>query len=163
MNEDMIKTLKESEKHRTKHPYWVWESVNQIPAVLTACLEEPTTADTNAVVEEFVRRDIRKVFLLGRGSSYFLSISVKYLFDHLLNLQISCEVTNVFESYDLDSVDNQTAVFFHSHSGKSEGDLKVVSAVKERGALTVGVTDILTSPLAKEVDNVLFGPGGSKV
>lgn len=163
MNEDMIKTLKESEKHRTKHPYWVWESVNQIPDVLTACLEEPTTADINALVDEFIHRDIQKIFLLGRGSSYFLTLSVKYLFDHLLNCQISCEVTNVFEAYNLDSVDSQTAVFFHSHSGKSEGDLKVVSAVKRRGALTVGVTDNLTSPLAKEVDNVLFGPGGSKV
>ena len=163
MNEDMIKTLKESEKHRKSHPYWVWESIQEMPDILGKCLDEPVTGQIESVEKEFLNREINKIVLLGRGSSYFLTLSEKYLFDRILNIQTSCAVTNVFESYPDTSIDEKTAVFFHSHSGKSEGDIKVINNANDQGAFTVGITDIPSSPLAGVVDSVIIGPGGSKV
>ena len=86
MNEDMIKTLKESEKHRKSHPYWVWESIQEMPDILGKCLNEPVAGQIESVVKEFLHREINKVVLLGRGSSYFLTLSEKYLFAMLSRL-----------------------------------------------------------------------------
>ncbi len=68
-----------------------------------------------------------------------------------------------FRNISYEGCDSNTAVFFISHSGKSEGDLRVVEQVKALGAYTIGVTDIKGSALAEAVDQLLIGPGGSKI
>jgi len=147
---------------RDSHPFHIWDSVQQIPDLLSTCLEADVTNQIKKITHEILQRKIEKFIFLGRGSSYFLSLSLKYLFDELTNFQVSCFVTNGFESYLPITLDAHTAVFFHSTSGNSEGDKNVVELAKKHGAYTVGVTDIPTSILAQAVDDVLIGPGGAK-
>ena len=163
MNEDMIETLKQEDKHRTQHPYWVWDSIQQIPDMLLACLEGAVSEDIKTVVQACLERSIDKFIFLGRGSSYFAAYAAHFLVEKLTGRPVSCHVTNVFGSYPFTACDSKTAVFFFSHSGKSEGDLEVVDWAKSRSAYTVGVTDIANSYLGKAVDQLLIGPGGAKV
>lgn len=149
--------------HRTQHPYHVWESIHKIPELLTACQAGDTNQDIEKIVQQFKFRSITKFILLGRGSSYFAALAVKPLMEKLLQIPISCHVTNEFDSYPYEVCDSHTAVFFLSHSGKSEGDLKVVDYVKSKKAYTIAVTDIPESDLAKAVDQLLIGPGGKKI
>lgn len=163
MNEDVLKTLSEEEKRRTKHPYWIYESIQQIPELLSACLSNDVRSQIKHVVDAFEKRKIKKVVLLGRGSSYFLTLSLNYLFQKLTDISTKSYLTNILEQYFSDGLDEQTAVFFHSTSGKSEGDKLVVDLAREKGAYTIGVTDIEGSTLSKAVDDVIIGPGGAKV
>ena len=150
-------------QYRTQHPYHVWESLQQIPDLLQACLADPVQSDIRQIVAEFQARGIDKLIMVGRGSSYFAALSVEFLFEKLTQLPVSCYVTNVFQEYPYERCDAKTAVFFLSHSGKSEGDLRVVEQVRATGAYTIGVTDIPGSSLATAVDQLLIGPGGSKI
>jgi len=163
MNEDALKALSDEEKRRTRHPYWIYESVQMIPDMLSACLSNEVKTQIVNVLDNFEKRNINKIVFLGRGSSYFLTISLQYLFNELVDIPTCSYLTNIFELYFLDDVDDKTAVFFHSTSGKSEGDKKVVELANEKGAYTVGVTDIASSTLANVVDDVIVGPGGAKV
>jgi len=149
--------------HRTQHPYHVWESIHKIPELLTACQAGDTNRDIEEIVQQLKFRSITKFILLGRGSSYFAALAVKPLMEKLLCTSISCHVTNEFDSYPYEVCDAHTAVFFLSHSGKSEGDLKVVDYVKSKKAYTIAVTDIPESDLAKAVNQLLIGPGGKKI
>lgn len=149
--------------YRTQHPYHVWESLQKIPVLLKESLEGPVQKDINEIVADFRSRGIDKLVMLGRGSSYFVALSVEFLFEKLTKFPVSCYVTNVFQDYPYERCDSKTAVFFISHSGKSEGDIRVVEQVKASGAYTIGVTDIPGSPLAEAVDQLFIGPGGSKV
>jgi glucoselysine-6-phosphate deglycase len=163
MNEDAMKTLSDEEKRRSKHPYWIYDSIQLIPEMLTGCLTDEVGSQIGRVLDVFKKRKINKIVFLGRGSSYFLTLSLNYLFQELVDIPTCSYLTNILELYHLDSLDAQTAVFFHSTSGKSEGDKRVVELSKEKGAYTVGVTDIASSTLAQSVDDVIIGPGGSKV
>jgi glucosamine--fructose-6-phosphate aminotransferase (isomerizing) len=163
MNEDMIKTLQQENKHRTQHPYWVWDSIQMIPQMLSQCLEGETSQDIEKVVNECLKRKVNKLILVGRGSSYFAALATQPFIKKMTGLPVECYVTNVLAAYPYTACDSQTAVFFNSHSGKSEGDVYVVDMVKKLGAYTVGVTDIRESSLTETVDQVLMGPGGSKV
>lgn len=163
MNEEMIKNLSEEEKHRRQHPYWVWESILQIPEMLSLCLTKDIVFQILNVVKKFKEKEIDKILLLGRGSSFFSTIAEKYCLEYLTGIPVFCAVTNVFEAYPYIRIDSRTAVFFHSHSGKSEGDVDVVNMVKHSGGYTIGITDIPNSSLAVAVDDVMIGPGGSKV
>ncbi len=163
MNENLNKTVKEERRHRTEHPYWVWESIQSIPEMLSLCLQEEVTRQIDSVVDQCMKRKVDKVILLGRGSSYFGAVAEKFFFEKMTGIPVSCHVTNEFESYPFERVDSRTAVFFLSHSGKSEGDLRVVEFVKNLGAYTIGITDIAESSLALAVEDLILGPGGPKM
>ena len=163
MNEDALKTLAEEKKRRAVHPFWIYESIQMIPDLLLDCLNSDVRDQIQKVLDEFDKRNIQKIIFLGRGSSYFLTLSLNYLFHELVDIPTYSYLTNILELYHLDDLDSKTAVFFHSTSGKSEGDKKVVELSKERGAYTIGVTDISNSTLAETVDDVIVGPGGAKV
>ncbi|MBG0786712.1 MAG: SIS domain-containing protein [Anaerolineaceae bacterium] len=149
--------------YRTQHPYHVWDSLQLIPALMSDCLEGEVQSDIQKVVKDFQARGINKIIMLGRGSSYFAALAVESLFEKLTKIPVSCYVTNVFQEYPYEGCDSKTAAFFISHSGKSEGDLRVVEQVKALGGYSIGVTDIAESPLAEAVDQLLIGPGGSKI
>jgi len=161
MSNDLIKNTPNSIQ-RYSPPYQVLESVQKIPALLTECLSPEYLNNIDKIIRGFKKRNISKIILTGRGSSYFLTLTLKYLLKELTDFQVECHVTNLLENYFLSELDQNTAVFFHSTSGSSEGDLKVVKSAKEKGAYTIGVTDIPSSILAQNVDEVFHGPGGAK-
>lgn len=163
MNEDALKALSEEEKHRKSHPYWIWESVQSIPAMLSQCLEKEVTDQIDKVVRVCLEKKVDKIYLLGRGSSYFLTLANRYLMEELTGVHTVCAVTNVFESYPPHGQEPHSVAFFHSHSGKSEGDPAVVEMTKKLGMYTVGITDIAGSDLARAVDDCIIGPGGPKI
>jgi Predicted phosphosugar isomerases len=133
-----------------------------IPTVLQQCLGEQVASQTDSIADEIRKRKIEKFVLLGTGSSYFATIAEKYFFDAMTSFWSFPYVSSVFKSYPPKFLDEKTAVFFHSHSGKTEGDDAVVKFSQSKGAFTVGVTDIENSPLTSVVDQVFIGPGGPK-
>lgn len=149
--------------YRMQHPYHVWDSLQLIPALMKECLEGVVQSDIQKIAANFKARGIDKLIMVGRGSSYFAALAVESLFEKLTKLPVSCYVTNVFEEYPYERCDSKTAIFFLSHSGKSEGDIRVVEHVRALGAYTIAVTDIPGSGLAEVVDQLLIGPGGSKI
>jgi glucosamine 6-phosphate synthetase-like amidotransferase/phosphosugar isomerase protein len=163
MNKDTINTLQQKDIIRNKHPYWIWESIMQIPDLLSKCMADEVIDQIEKVANACVEKKIDKIILIGRGSSFFATLAEQYLFRALTDIPTYCYVTNVFESYPMRTIDTRTAFFFHSTSGRSEGDTRVVELVKRSGSYTVGVTDIIGSDLAKCVDDVIIGPGGAKV
>ncbi len=163
MNEDAVKVLGEQEKHRTAHPFWVWESIQMIPGLLDQCLKKGVTDQIDHVVKNCLNRKINKIYLLGRGSSYFLTLTNRYLFEKLTGIPTICQVMNVIQSYPPEEPEPHSAAFIYSHSGKSEGDPEIVEMLKRLNIYTVGITDIAGSDLAKVVDDCIIGPGGSKV
>ncbi len=155
-SDDNPATLRES------HPFWIWESLQKIPDLLQLCLEKDMDRQIDGIVSAILERKINKIFLLGRGSSYFLTFALRYLLNALTPMQVTFHVSSLFMEYPENTLDEKSAVFILSASGKSEGDLQVVNAARQHKAYTVGVTDMEGSPLAIAVDDVLLGPGGSK-
>lgn len=163
MNKYVLKTLLDEEKRRNKHPYWIYDSLLMIPDMISSCLNRGVMDQIETVLDQFERRNIKRIIFTGRGSSYFLTLSLNYIFNELTEISTCSYLTNLLKIYHLDDLDEFTAVFVHSTSGESEGDKEVVECAKARGAYTIGVTDLSNSTLAQTVDNVIVGPGGAKV
>jgi len=162
MNEDSMNNIKNS-KRRDKHPFWIWESIMDTPKKLGECLSEPVSDQVRLVAEKCKNKKINKVFLLGTGSSYFAAIAEKFAFEQFSEVTASHYLTSEFREYIPKKFDNQSAVFFHSHSGGTKGDPETVQKVRDLGGYTVGITDIRESALDKSVDDSIIGPGGAKV
>lgn len=164
---EKINTINEPAGHNKKlkrnhHPYYVWESIMKVPEILEDCLDEEVSLQLDKVVSEIKRRNIQRFFLTGTAAGYFASIAESYALEQLSTIPTNAVLISDFQSYPPANLNANAAVFFHSHSGGTKGDAEVVNMVKSRGGYTVGVTDILGSPLANCVDDVIIGPGGPK-
>ncbi len=148
---------------RKQHPFWIYESVQMIPDMLKQCLGDDIQSQVDDVVEQLQNKKIDKIFLLGRGSSYFATLSLRYIFSAITDIPVFCSVTNLFNTYPPGDINKKTAVFFLSTSGKSEGDRKVVEFARNLGAYTIAITDRRGTLLFESVENSILGPGGAKV
>ncbi len=162
MNDEAMKNMKDN-KRRDAHPYYIWESIMGTPEILAQCLEKDVQQSINTIADKIIEKKINKIFLIGTGSSYFATYAEKYVFTALTGIPTFNNITTEFYNYPPITLDDHSAVFFHSHSGGTQGDPETVAMAKEKGAYTVGVTDIPTSQLAQCVDEPLIGPGGGKV
>jgi glucosamine 6-phosphate synthetase-like amidotransferase/phosphosugar isomerase protein len=158
---EIIKELTKGER-RNQPPYYIWESIMHIPKILQDCLGDEVSLQLEKVVNEIKLRNIQRLFLIGTAAGYFASIAERYVFEQLANIPTEAVLISDFQAYPPLDLNSKTAVFFHSHSGGTKGDPDVVSLVKNRFGYTVGVTDIVGSPLANCVDDVIIGPGGPK-
>ena len=162
MNEEAMNNMKNAKK-REQHPFWIWDSIMATPEILKECLIGETRQQIENIVKKFEEKDINKIFLLGTGSSFFATIAEKPAFETFAGIPTSTHLTTEFCEFIPLNFDEHSAVFFHSHSGGTKGDPETVQKAKDLGAYTVAVTDIKTSQLAQAADDVLIGPGGSKV
>ncbi|MEA4908326.1 MAG: SIS domain-containing protein [Chloroflexi bacterium] len=162
MNKDAIQGIKDS-KHRDSHPYWLWESIQRIPQLLSECLSEDVKDRAQHLADQFEARNIDRILLVGTGSSYFSTIAEKHVFESITGIQTGSYLANELLAYPPLEINARTVAFFHSHSGSTMGDPEVVEFVKSKGGYTIGVTDLAGSQLAQCVDDVFIGPGGPKL
>lgn len=147
---------------REKHPFYIWESITKNPRILTECLGQDVVNQVNRVAEKIVQKNIEHLFLLGTAAGFFASIAEKFAFEQITEMPTSAYLTSEFKAYPPMNINSKTAAFFHSHSGGTKGDPAVVKMIRDLGGYTIGITDIQESALAKCVDDVIIGPGGSK-
>ena len=162
MNENAMENMKNA-KRRDQHPFWIWESIMDTPRILSECLTGRTYEQVKNVAEKCRQKNVNRIYLLGTGSSYFATIAEKPAFETFAGLLSSTHLTTEFREYTPVNFDDRAAVFFHSHSGGTKGDPETVQKARDLGGYTVAVTDIAESALAKSAEDVLIGPGGSKV
>ncbi|MBN1265194.1 MAG: SIS domain-containing protein [Anaerolineales bacterium] len=163
MNKDVVKVLKDEKLKRTQHPYWIRDSIQEIPNMLSACRGKELVDAVAKAAAVCTEKKLEAIHLLGRGSSYFLTLAGKPLLQQLTGIPTHASVTNVFSAYEMDGINHRSLVILHSHSGKTEEDLNIMRRAKELGATTMAITDYADSPLAQIADIILVGPGGAKV
>ena len=150
-------------ERRDAHPYFIWDSIMSTSKVLEECLSDEVLNQVNHVAENCKSRGVDNIYLLGTESSSFAAMAEKFAFEAIANLPAEAYLTTEFFSYTPLRINNKTAVFFHSHSGSTLGDLETVSKVRSMGGYTVGVTNIFNSKLAETVDDVIIGSGRPKI
>jgi glucosamine--fructose-6-phosphate aminotransferase (isomerizing) len=151
-----------SEEKRKNHPYWLWESIMETPEILAKYLEPDFQKQVDQIAEKVVDHQPKQVFVSGTGSSYFVSLAEFHAFEQLAGIPATAHVTSELSAYPPPSLGSDSVWLFNSHSGGTIGDSDAVTVAKQHGALTVAITDIEESNLARSVDYALVGPGGPK-
>ena len=147
---------------RDQHPYYIWDSIMVIPEILKSCLSDDVLGQVKKVCEKMEQKKIDNIVLLGTESSFFVSLVLQFIFKKYTGISTQSFLTSEFSQYPPLTLNNRSAVFFHSHSGTTLGDLEAVEVVRKFGGYSIGVTNIPESDLAKNTDDVIIGPGGAK-
>ena len=103
----------------------------------------------------------RQVMLYGIGGSSVIVIAAHHLF---VKAGINCAVyiDGYMQTVTASVVDEESVVIGVSTSGVSKHVVDAVNIASEKGAITIGMTSNLESPLAKVSQICLFNPGGDR-
>uniref|UniRef100_A0A8C4YUP1 glutamine--fructose-6-phosphate transaminase (isomerizing) n=1 Tax=Gadus morhua TaxID=8049 RepID=A0A8C4YUP1_GADMO len=93
----------------------------------------------------------RRLILIACGTSYHAGVATRQILEELTELPVMVELSSDF-------LDRNTPVFrddvcfFISQSGETADSLMALRYCKERGALTVGITNTVGSSISRETD-----------
>lgn len=100
---------------------------------------------------------ITRVYVLGCGSSYFGAINVEHAFEDLAGIPTKAVEGFEFAAYqNMDLVDEGSLVLGFSTSGVTAALLDSFERCKPKKAITVAVTALEESPLAKAATEILL-------
>lgn len=124
------------------------------PAVLDQLLR--TQADPARHIARSIRsRDIHWVLIAARGSSDHAALYAKYLWGSRNGLPVALAAPSLYTLYHTPPRLHGALVVGISQSGQSPDIVSVLSDARRQGALTLAITNDLSSPLAEKAELVL--------
>lgn len=112
------------------------------------------------LVELFEKQTIKKVYLIGSGTSYNASIAIKSYFEKFLPIEVETVIPTIFTNYvkvnnnRIYSKENILVIGI-SQSGTSYSTVNAMKKAKKEGYTTVALTENGESLITNEVDLVL--------
>uniref|UniRef100_A0A8C1VRP2 glutamine--fructose-6-phosphate transaminase (isomerizing) n=1 Tax=Cyprinus carpio TaxID=7962 RepID=A0A8C1VRP2_CYPCA len=93
----------------------------------------------------------RRLILIGCGTSYHAGVATRQILEELTELPVMVELASDFLDR-ITPVFRDDVCFFISQSGETADTLMALRYCKQRGALTVGVTNTVGSSICRETD-----------
>jgi len=94
---------------------------------------------------------IRRIILTGCGTAWHAGLIGEYLFEDLAKIPAEVEYASELR-YRNPIIEDATAVIAVSQSGETADTLSALREVKQKGALTLGVVNVVGSSIARETD-----------
>jgi fructoselysine-6-P-deglycase FrlB-like protein len=145
---------------RTEHPYYMYESIHDMPRVLELCLQDDALAALREIAEAIRSHGARRVFLVGCGTSMNIARAVATAVEQRAGLPARAIDSLEFMLYPPPDVDSEAAVIAISHSGNSLVTVQAAEWARQRGAYVVGMVGNPQGKLASAGDVTLLDPGG---
>ncbi|MEA4874921.1 SIS domain-containing protein [Anaerorhabdus sp.] len=114
----------------------------------------------NPLIEVFKKSQIKKIYLIGSGTSYNASIAIKTYFEKFLPVEVEVVIPTIFTNYvtinnnQLYAKENILVIGI-SQSGTSYSTVNAMKKAKSEGYTTIALTENEESLITKEVDQVL--------
>jgi len=148
------------ERGRSEHPYFMWDSIVQAPRLLRECLGGAAAAQAKSVGERIRDNRIKRIYLLGCGTSRFAAVGIAHAMNSWAGLDADAYDAFEFAKYRRVEAGTACMAVALSHSGHTEPVVEAAERAKRMGMLVVSLTEIEDSPLAEMADMVIVAPGG---
>jgi len=112
-------------------------------------------------VEEKLRK-IDNLILVGCGTAYYAGKIGEYLFEEQADISSKADVGSEFR-YRRPIIDKNTAAIFISQSGETADTMAALREMKEKGVLTLGVTNVVGSSQARESEAGVYTRSGPEI
>lgn len=103
-----------------------------------------------------------KIHIVGCGSAYHAGLIGKYLIEKYLNIETNVYIASEYR-YHKSFYDKNTLVIFISQSGETADTLACVRKVKKDNIDTLGIVNVVSSSIAREVDKVIYTKAGCEI
>jgi glutamine---fructose-6-phosphate transaminase (isomerizing) len=159
-------TLEEAEKKGFEH-FMLKEIMEQPEAVENSIRGRLVPAEGMAKlgglkdVEEKLRH-LKRFVIVSCGTSYYAGLVGKYMFEEYAGIRTDVEFASEFR-YRKPMIDEETAVLAISQSGETADTLAAIREAKNKGALSLGIVNVVGSTIARETDAGVYNHAGPEI
>lgn len=158
----------EKEAKRQGYPHFMLKEIFDQPesfadALRGRLLPSEGTAKFGGLREVEKRLDdIERIIIVSCGTSYHAGLVGEYMLEEYAGIPVEVEFASEFR-YRKPLLDKQTAVIAISQSGETADTLAAVREAKNKGALTLGIVNVVGSTIARETDAGIYNHAGPEV
>ncbi len=137
--------------------HYMEKEIHEQPDSLRRCLKGRTDTREGQVVlggiAEYARDLVkaRRIIFVGQGTALHASMVGEYLMEDLAKIPTEVEFASEFR-YRNPILEDGTVVIAVSQSGETADTLAAITEAKQRGALTLGVVNVVGSTIARDTD-----------
>lgn len=148
------------------YPHFMLKEMHEQPQTAEATLRARLT-DNRIDLEDFAfgveeLNGIRQIAIVACGTAYHAGRIGRTYLEKALGIPVTVEVASEFK-YGEPLVDSSTLLILVSQSGETADTLAAMREGKERGAVTLAITNVVGSSLSREADHVLYTWAGPEI
>lgn len=107
-------------------------------------------------------RHANRIQIVACGTAYHAGCASKLLIEELLRVPVAVDLASEYR-YSNPLVDENSLVIIVSQSGETADSLAALRESKARGAVVIGVVNVVGSSIARESDSVLYTWAGPEI
>ncbi|MEQ9620292.1 MAG: glutamine--fructose-6-phosphate transaminase (isomerizing) [Deltaproteobacteria bacterium] len=107
-------------------------------------------------------KDINRIEALACGTSYHASLIGKYMIETIAGVPVQVDIASEFR-YRNPIIDKKTLAIAVSQSGETADTSEALLEARDRGARTLGITNVLMSKIARESGGVIYTHAGPEI
>ena len=158
----------EKEAKRGGYPHFMIKEIFDQPESFADALRGRLVPDEGTArlggLREVVKRleGIERLVIVSCGTSYHAGLVGEYMLEEYAGIPVEVEYASEFR-YRKPLIDKHTAVLALSQSGETADTLAAIREAKSKGALTLGVVNVVGSTIARETDAGVYNHAGPEV
>ncbi len=143
--------------------HFMLKEIFEQPAAVRATLA-PRLQNGEVVLDEVQVdfTDVRRIVITACGSAYYAGCAGKYALEALCRLPVQVELASELR-YSDPLIDEHTLLIVLSQSGETADTIAAMKECKARGAVTLGIVNVVGSTVAALADHVLYTHAGPEI
>jgi glucosamine--fructose-6-phosphate aminotransferase (isomerizing) len=150
------------------YEHYMLKEIFEQPTAIRNCLRGRAEQRESRIVlggiAEYTRELVkaRRIILTGQGTAWHAGLVGDYLMEDLAKVVTECTYASEFR-YRNPIVEENTVVVAISQSGETADTLAALREAKEKGALALGVVNVVGSTIARETDAGVYLHAGPEI
>ena len=107
-------------------------------------------------------RTTKRVIITGCGTAYYSGLIGEYMIEEYAGIPVEVEIASEFR-YRKPVIDEGTVLLAMSQSGETIDTLSALREAKMKGALTLGIVNVVGSTIARETDAGIYNHAGPEI
>ena len=148
--------------------HYMLKEITEQPTALATCLGGRVDVKNSRVVLGGIRSHLReltrakRIILTACGTAWHAALVGEFLFEQLARIPSEVEYASEFR-YRNPIIDDGTIVIAISQSGETADTLAAVEQAKERGAIVLGVVNVVGSTIARTTEAGIYLRAGPEI
>lgn len=150
------------------YPHFMLKEIFEQPRAISDCLRGRLDVENHTiqlggiadVLDKLV--NAKRLIIAACGTSWHAGLVGEYLFEHLAKLPVEVEYASEFR-YREALINEDDVMLVVSQSGETADTLAALRTAKERGALALGVCNVVGSTIARDTDAGVYTHAGPEI
>ncbi|MFA6027882.1 MAG: glutamine--fructose-6-phosphate transaminase (isomerizing) [Patescibacteria group bacterium] len=158
--------MKEAEKQG--HPHFMFKEIMEQPHVVQDAMrgrlitEEGLSRLGGFMEQEERLRKVKRIVIVACGTAYYAGLVGEYMIEEYAGIPTEVDFASEFR-YKKPVINGDTAVIIISQSGETADTLAALRESKRKGALVLGIVNVVGSTIAREVDAGAYSHAGPEI